>query len=118
MDTIDVTAKFSVTIPADKVLVDRDEWEHLTSDGLVGQRWTRQDCIDHLKGGGMRISDFTNHVLKPKRQELESIGAVLSWSNGKRGGGSKYLFRATVMSKWLEDNLDQITRGGWPHDSD
>ncbi|WP_179396301.1 DUF771 domain-containing protein [Lacticaseibacillus absianus] len=112
MDTIDVTAKFSVAIPADKVLVDRDEWERVTVSSLVGKRWTRKDCIDQL--GGMRIPDFTEHVLKPKRAELESIGAVLSWSNGKRGGGSKYLFRATVMSRWLEDNLDQITKGGWP----
>lgn len=79
---------------------------------LVGVRWNRKECISHIKGGGMRISTFTDHVLKPKRAELESIDAVLEWPKGR--GSGKYLFRATVMSRWLEDNLQQITDGGWP----
>lgn len=77
---------------------------------LIGRRWGINDCLRRLNG--MRRDAFINHILKPKRQELESIGAVLHWSSGGRGSG-KYLFRATVMSQWLEDNLQQITDGGW-----
>lgn len=87
-----------------------NETQELLKQSVVGTRWTVNDCIERLRG--YRREAFVNNVLKPKRQELESIGAVLHWSSGGRGSG-KYLFRATVMSQWLEDNLQQITDGGW-----
>lgn len=75
---------------------------------LLGGRWSIADCLRRLNG--YRRTDFLNNVLKPKRTELERCGALLHWSKGR---GDGYRFRATKMAQWLEDNLDQIDRGGW-----
>lgn len=75
---------------------------------LEGQRWKVKDCIERLNG--YRRSDFVNYVLIPKRDELERIGALLQWHDADH---RDCLFKATTMSKWLDDNLDQITKGGW-----
>lgn len=77
-------------------------------DYLVGKRWGVKECISQLNG--YRRSTFVDYVLKPKRKELESIGAILQWADANH---RDYIFRATVMSSWLEENLDQITKGGW-----
>lgn len=85
-----------------------DELHEKTRSYLEGQRWKVKDCIERLNG--YRRSDFVNYVLIPKRDELERIGALLQWHNADH---RDYLFKATTMSKWLDDNLDQITKGGW-----
>lgn len=75
---------------------------------LVGVRWGIKDILKQL--GGMNRDHLMKYVLIPNKEHLIAINAVLAWSNDSRG---KYLFRATVMSKWLEDNLQKITDGGW-----
>lgn len=75
---------------------------------LIGRRWGISDCLKRLNG--MRRDDFISHVLKPKRDELTEAGALLHWANGK---GDRYRFGALKMAQWLEDNLQQITDGGW-----
>lgn len=79
-----------------------------TEDALIGTRWGVDDCLHRLNG--YRRADFINHVLMPKRQELEQCGALLHWANGR---GDRYRFRATAMAKWMEANLEQIDKGGW-----
>lgn len=59
---------------------------------------------------GMSRGHLMKYVLVPNKEHLMTINAVLTWSNDSRG---KCLFRATVMSKWLEDNQQQITDEGW-----
>lgn len=85
-----------------------DELHEKTRAYLEGKRWKVKDCIERLNG--YRRSDFVNYVLIPKRDELERIGALLQWHDADH---RDYLFKATIMSKWIDDNLEQITKGGW-----
>lgn len=80
-----------------------------TDSALLGARWGINQCIERLDG--YRRMDFIHNVLEPKRAELTKRGIILHWSHGK---GDRYKFRATEMAKWLEENLQQITDGGWP----
>lgn len=77
-------------------------------ESLLGVRWGIKDIIERLDGYN-RYS-LMQRVLIPNKERLMDYGAVLAWSNDRRG---KYVFRATRMAQWLEDNLEQITQGGW-----
>ncbi|WP_390410715.1 DUF771 domain-containing protein [Lacticaseibacillus jixiensis] len=97
-------------ITADELVALRAKTQRAMQNELLGTRWGTNDIIKRLNG--IRRDVLIQHVLIPKRAELEAIHAILSWPSGGRGSG-RYLFKATVMARWLEDNLQQITDGGW-----
>lgn len=78
---------------------------------LIGVRWTVDDVIHQLNG--IRREVITDKVILPKLSELIEYGALLQYPKSQGGTGQRYLFRATKMQFWLEENLKQITDGGW-----
>lgn len=86
----------------------RKQSQQAVEESLIGARWTMADVIKRLSG--YRREELITRVLIPKKDELEQLGAILSWPIGRSG---RYLFKATVMAQWMEDNLDRISHGGW-----
>lgn len=78
---------------------------------LIGVRWTIDDVINQLNG--IRRETLMENIILPKVTELIEYGALLQYPKKVGGTGKRYLFRATKMQFWLEENLKQITDGGW-----
>lgn len=82
------------------------------AQSLAGRRWTIADVVERLNG--YRREDLTNNVIIPKLDELIDRGIILEYPRSVGGNSKRYLFRASRMADWLEDNIKTISSGGWP----
>lgn len=114
LEATEVTKKVYVFEPDELELLLEKTREEIRTKYLIGETWTIEDINKRLRG--KRRGDITAHIIIPKLDELLSIGALLMYPHSAGGDGNRYLFRATRMAQWLEDNMDQISKGGWHND--
>lgn len=94
-------AEVTLKIPADLVLVSKIEYEELKKQDLHGKYWTLTDLENATKRKRLWLQENILYVPKFKK-ELEKF---VHYPNGK---GDNWLFQATQMSKFLEDNFYKI----------
>lgn len=91
----------SFEIPPEYVLITKAEYEELQHDRLVGQYWTLADLEERTKRKRLWLQENILYVPRFKK-ELEKFVHYPKY------GGDKWLFQATKMTKFLEDNFYRI----------
>jgi len=95
--------KFEVTveIPSHLVLVEKSEYEALQNEKLVGKYWTLKDLEETTNRKRLWLQENILYVPRFKK-ELEKFVHYPKYR------GDNWLFQATKMAKFLEDNFYQI----------
>lgn len=98
-------AVVTIEIPADKVLIGRDEWERMNKANDIGRWWSMADleAYTNRKSAWLVTNILDNHRYK-KVLNVENGGFVKYPTGGKSG----YLILASKMKQFLEDNFKGI----------
>ncbi|MCH9267567.1 DUF771 domain-containing protein [Pediococcus acidilactici] len=104
-----VEANIKFEIPADKVLVDRIEWETTKKKAEAHEIWKMDDLKNYMLNKSTEwIKDnvLKNPHLYPQLQELRDKGAL----GGGGKGGTWWMF-ADEIKEFIDDNKEVIMRG-------
>lgn len=97
------TLDISVSIPADYVLIKKEEWEDAVNQKLIGKQWTMKDLELHTNRSHKWLKD---NVLYPYRDELDiDQDGFVKYPDIK---GQAWRFSALDMANWLEENKRRV----------
>lgn len=103
----ELQAVVTIEIPADKVLISRDEWERMNEANDIGRWWSMSEleAYTNRKSAWLVTHILDNHRYK-KVLNVENGGFVKYPSGGKSG----YLMLASKMKEFLENNFKEIVK--------
>ncbi|MER1998406.1 MAG: DUF771 domain-containing protein [Lysinibacillus sp.] len=90
-----------IQIPANFVLVEKTEYESLQNEKLLGKYWTLSDLENATNRKRLWLQENILYVPKFKK-ELEKFVHYPQYR------GDNWLFQASKMAKFLEDNFYKI----------
>lgn len=90
-----------VEIPSHLVVVEKSEYEALQNEKLLGKYWTLADLESHTNRKRLWLQENILYVPRFKR-ELEGFVHYPKYR------GDNWLFQATKMAKFLDDNFYKI----------
>ncbi|WP_390410572.1 DUF771 domain-containing protein [Lacticaseibacillus jixiensis] len=92
----------TVQVPADKVLIDRDEYEDLQKRANLNCWWTLNDVSARYK----RKPDWiVSHILKSPTFEPQLRRKLVMYDHD---GGKGYLFEPMGFSEWMREHFNDI----------
>lgn len=105
MDKQQLNVTLLIPIPEDMILIKKVEYEELKAQSLPGQYWTMKDLEKHIGKEWRWIKD---NILYPSE-----FRKILDVQNGgfvyyPKGRGKSWIFLASKMSRFLEDNFHTI----------
>lgn len=100
-----LNVSLSVPVPEDYVLITKVEFEELQKEKLKGVYWTMADLEKRVNRNQRWIKEFI--LMNPKfRRKLDvDFGGFVYYPEIN---GEKWVFQASKMTKFLEDNFYYI----------
>lgn len=103
-----LSVQLTIPIPEDQVLISKVELEELHRNKLVGLYWTMKDVEERTGRKHEWLQENILYVPKFKKILDANNGGFVYYSKGK---GSPWVFQATKMAKFLDDNFHLIWGG-------
>lgn len=99
-----IKSEITITLPPNLVIVEKSEFEALQAEKLTGRVWTLSDLEEHTKRKRLWLQE--NLLFVPQfKKELEKF------THYPVRRGDSWIFQATKMAQFLEDNFYQIFHG-------
>ncbi|WP_390409699.1 DUF771 domain-containing protein [Lacticaseibacillus jixiensis] len=102
MDTIEIQPKITIELPADKILVDRKEYDELKAQADMQGWWTLADVSERYK---RRKSWFVDNILTKPTFEAQLRRKIVMYDGD---GGRGYLFEPHSFSEWMQAHFKDI----------
>lgn len=99
---IAITAKLNVTVPADKVIIDRAEYERLRAAADQSEWWTMRDVVKRYKKTPAWLK---SQILEQPRYMAQLKRQIVMYAGD---GGRDWLFEPAGFSKWMRENFPTI----------
>ncbi|WP_268914055.1 DUF771 domain-containing protein [Lentilactobacillus sp. SPB1-3] len=102
-----LSAKVTIQIPDQYVLVNKSEYQEMQADSLAGLRWTMNDLRKHL--GNKSISWIKRNILfNPKfKKELDQM-ELDKYLHRSTGNGNPWWFKAREFNKFIDKHWSEI----------
>lgn len=98
-------------IPDSQLLIDKTEYDSLLDQATTGRWWTMSDLRKWIGNKDARwVKDFI--LYRPEFQKDFGQMERQNLIHISSGSGDSWKFKASVMSKWLDDHWDRINWNG------
>lgn len=100
--TIAVTASFTVAVPADKVVIDRAEYQRLKLAADQSGWWTMADVVKRYRKTPAWLKE---NILEQPRYMKQLKRKIVMYAGD---GGRDWLFEPQGFSQWMRQNFPAI----------